>query len=88
MVGRLWLYQRIIVVRRKPCFMESDGRQSTRVRFNESDHGRATMVVPANNRRATKAVFNGERRSSIDRALFDILSSDSSLPLTPRLLVA
>ncbi|KAH3723927.1 hypothetical protein DPMN_049725 [Dreissena polymorpha] len=58
------------------------------VRFNESDHGRATMVVPANNRRATIAVFNGERRSSIDRALFDILSSDRSLPLTPRLLVA
>ncbi|KAH3737718.1 hypothetical protein DPMN_044311 [Dreissena polymorpha] len=61
---------------------------STRVRFNESDHGRATMVVPANNRRATIAVFNGERRSSIDRALFDILSSDRSLPITPRLLVA
>ncbi|KAH3856140.1 hypothetical protein DPMN_098720 [Dreissena polymorpha] len=60
----------------------------TRVRFNESDHGRATMVVPANNRRATIAVFNGERRSSIDRVLFDILSSDRSLPLTPRLLVA
>ncbi|KAH3821240.1 hypothetical protein DPMN_123002 [Dreissena polymorpha] len=46
------------------------------------------MVVPANNRRATIAVFNGERRSSIDRALIDILSSDRSLPLTPRLLVA
>ena len=57
-------------------------------RFNESDHGRATMVVPANNRRATIAVFNGERRSSIDRALFDILSSDRSPPLTPQLLVA
>ena len=62
--------------------------QSGVVVFNESDHGRATMVVPANNRRATIAVFNGERRSSIDRALFDILSSDRSLPLTPRLLVA
>ncbi|KAH3727608.1 hypothetical protein DPMN_053547 [Dreissena polymorpha] len=61
---------------------------TTWVRFNESDHGRAAMVVPANNRRATIAVFNGERRSSIDRALFDILSSDRSLPLTPRLLVA
>ncbi|KAH3866175.1 hypothetical protein DPMN_029232 [Dreissena polymorpha] len=58
----------------------------TQVRFNESDHDRATMVVPANNRRETIAVFNGERRSSIDRALFDILSSDRSLPPTPRLL--
>ncbi|KAH3800176.1 hypothetical protein DPMN_153805 [Dreissena polymorpha] len=46
------------------------------------------MVVPANNRRATITGFNGERRSSVDRALFDILSSDRSPPLTPRLLVA
>ncbi|KAH3851266.1 hypothetical protein DPMN_093746 [Dreissena polymorpha] len=58
-----------------------------RVRFNESDHGRATMVVPANNRRATIIGFNRERRSSVDRALFDILSSDRSPRLTPRLLV-
>ncbi|KAH3827659.1 hypothetical protein DPMN_129599 [Dreissena polymorpha] len=58
-----------------------------RVRFNESDHGRACMVVSANNCRATITGFNGERRSSVDRALFDILSSDRSLPLTPRLLV-
>ena len=60
----------------------------TRVRFNESDHGRATMVVPANIRRATITEFNGERRSSVDRALFHVLSSDRSSPLTPRLLVA
>ncbi|KAH3866161.1 hypothetical protein DPMN_029217 [Dreissena polymorpha] len=47
-----------------------------RVRFNESDHGRATMAVPANNRRAPITGFNSERRSSVDRALFDILLSD------------
>ncbi|KAH3788854.1 hypothetical protein DPMN_167016 [Dreissena polymorpha] len=58
------------------------------VRFNESDHGRVTMVVPANNRRATITGFNGERRLSVDCALFDILSSDRSPPLKPRLLVA
>ncbi|KAH3708439.1 hypothetical protein DPMN_067890 [Dreissena polymorpha] len=29
MVGRLWLYQRIIVVRRQPSLMDSDDRQST-----------------------------------------------------------
>jgi hypothetical protein len=46
------------------------------------------MVVPANNRRATITGLNGERRLSVDRALFDVLSSDRSLPLTPRLLVA
>ncbi|KAH3820913.1 hypothetical protein DPMN_122662 [Dreissena polymorpha] len=46
-----------------------------RVRFNESDHGRASMVVPANNRRATITGFIGERRSSIDRTLFDKLST-------------
>ncbi|KAH3861379.1 hypothetical protein DPMN_024307 [Dreissena polymorpha] len=60
----------------------------TRIRLNESDHGRATMVVPANIRRATITGFNRERRSSVDRALFDILSSDRSPPLTPRVLVA
>ncbi|KAH3839630.1 hypothetical protein DPMN_113062 [Dreissena polymorpha] len=60
----------------------------SRVRFNESDHGRVTMVVPANNRRATITGFNRERRSSFERMLFDILSSDRSPPLTPRLLVA
>ncbi|KAH3700796.1 hypothetical protein DPMN_075776 [Dreissena polymorpha] len=49
---------------------------------------RTTMVVPANNRRATITGFNRERRSSVDRALFDILSSDRSPPLTPRLLDA
>ncbi|KAH3875225.1 hypothetical protein DPMN_038488 [Dreissena polymorpha] len=70
------------------CWDDVCKSKHPRVRFNESDHGRATMVVPANNCRATIAVFNGERRSSIDRALFDILSSDRSLPLTPRLLVA
>ncbi|KAH3799337.1 hypothetical protein DPMN_152944 [Dreissena polymorpha] len=62
-------------------------RRHTRVRFNESDHGRATMVVPANNRCATITGFNRERRSSVDRALFDILSSDRSRPLIPRLSV-
>ncbi|KAH3700893.1 hypothetical protein DPMN_075874 [Dreissena polymorpha] len=46
------------------------------------------MVVPANNRRATITEFNRERRSSVDRALFDILSSDRSPPFTPRLIVA
>ncbi|KAH3770137.1 hypothetical protein DPMN_171420 [Dreissena polymorpha] len=46
------------------------------------------MVVPANNRRATITGLNGERRSSVDRALLDILSSDRSPPLAPRLLVA
>ncbi|KAH3769336.1 hypothetical protein DPMN_170586 [Dreissena polymorpha] len=60
----------------------------TWVRFNESDHSRATMVVQENNHRATITGFNRERRSSVDRALFDILSSDRSPPLTPRLLVA
>ncbi|KAH3707566.1 hypothetical protein DPMN_066976 [Dreissena polymorpha] len=60
----------------------------TWVWFNESDDGRATMVVPANNRRATITGFNRERRSSVHRALFDILSSDRSPPLTQRLLVA
>ncbi|KAH3806930.1 hypothetical protein DPMN_135260 [Dreissena polymorpha] len=59
----------------------------TRARFNESDHGRVSMVVPANNRRAKITGLNGERRSSVDRALFDVLSSDRSPPLTPRLLV-
>ncbi|KAH3851597.1 hypothetical protein DPMN_094079 [Dreissena polymorpha] len=58
------------------------------VRFNKSDHGRATMVVPANNRRMTITGFNRERRFSVDRVLFDILSSDRSPPLTPRLLIA
>ncbi|KAH3889930.1 hypothetical protein DPMN_013997 [Dreissena polymorpha] len=46
------------------------------------------LVVPANNRRATITGCNRERRSSVDRALFDILSSDRSPPLTPSLLVA
>ncbi|KAH3823780.1 hypothetical protein DPMN_125602 [Dreissena polymorpha] len=46
------------------------------------------MVVPSIYRRATITGFNGERRSSVDRALFNILSSDRSPPLTPRLLVA
>ncbi|KAH3887612.1 hypothetical protein DPMN_011630 [Dreissena polymorpha] len=36
------------------------------------------MVVPANNRRATITGFNGERRSSVDRAFFD--TSDRSPP--------
>ncbi|KAH3698425.1 hypothetical protein DPMN_055169 [Dreissena polymorpha] len=64
-------------------------RQSPiRVRFNESDHGRETMVVPGNNRRAAITGFNRKRQSSVDRALFDILSSDRSPPLTPLLLVA
>ncbi|KAH3814045.1 hypothetical protein DPMN_142523 [Dreissena polymorpha] len=58
------------------------------VRFNESDHGRAIMVVPANNRRATITEFNRERRSSVDRAFLDILSSDRSPPFTPRLIIA
>ncbi|KAH3835448.1 hypothetical protein DPMN_108795 [Dreissena polymorpha] len=56
--------------------------------FNESDHGRVGMVVPANIRRATITGLTGERRSSVDRAFFDVLSSDRSPPLTPRLLVA
>ncbi|KAH3747090.1 hypothetical protein DPMN_181512 [Dreissena polymorpha] len=58
------------------------------VRFNESDHSQAIMVLPGNNRRATITGFIRERRSSVDRTLFDILSSDRSQPLTPRLLVA
>ncbi|KAH3852238.1 hypothetical protein DPMN_094739 [Dreissena polymorpha] len=41
-------------------------------RFNESDH--------ANNRRATINGLYGERRSSVDRALFHVLSSDRSPP--------
>ncbi|KAH3720763.1 hypothetical protein DPMN_063667 [Dreissena polymorpha] len=36
------------------------------------------MVVPANNRRVTITGFNRERRWSVHRALFDILSSDSN----------
>ncbi|KAH3821739.1 hypothetical protein DPMN_123506 [Dreissena polymorpha] len=32
------------------------------------------MVITANNHRATITGFNGKRRSSVDRALFDILS--------------
>ncbi|KAH3721370.1 hypothetical protein DPMN_064293 [Dreissena polymorpha] len=60
----------------------------SRVRFNECNHGRATMVVPANIRRATITELDGERRSSVDRTLFDKFSIDRSPPLTPRQLVA
>ncbi|KAH3835796.1 hypothetical protein DPMN_109160 [Dreissena polymorpha] len=61
---------------------------------NSDYHDRSRLTTPSCDRSRGNLLlerdewFNGERRSSVERALFDILSSDCSTPLTPRLLVA